>query len=57
MIVYVVIDVLGLLFAPLPLLSGDDEFYASDPSLVAHFDALGYDNSFRSWEQCAIPQC
>ena len=47
MIVYVVIDILGLLFTPLPLLSGDDEFDDVDPSIVEHFDALEYNVSFR----------
>ena len=43
-----VIDVLGLVLIPLPLFSGDDEFDDVDPSLAEHYDALGYDVSFRS---------
>ena len=56
MTVYVVIDVLGILLTPLPMFSGfdaSDEFdvlAVDDPALVAHFDALAYDVSFRSWE-------
>ena len=56
MTVYVVIDVLGLLLTPLPMFSGvdaSDEFdvlAVDDPALVAHFDALAYDVSFKSWE-------
>ena len=56
MTVYVVIDVLGLLLTPLPMFSGvdaSDEFdvlAVDDPALIAHYDALAYDVSFRSWE-------
>ena len=51
-----VIDVLGLLLTPLPMFSGVDVYEdfdvlaVDDPALVAHFDALAYDVSFRSWE-------
>ena len=54
--VLVVIEVLGLLLTPLPLLSsvGESDDYdvlaVDDPALIGHFDALAYDVSFRSWE-------
>ena len=51
MIVYAVIDVLGLLLTPLPLFSGDDAVEVpdvDDPFFATHLDALGYDVSFRS---------
>ena len=49
----VVIVVLGLLLITLPYISGVDDidvFEIDDPSSVAHFDALGYDISFKSYE-------
>ena len=51
-----VIDVLGLLLTPLPIFSGVDasedfDVLAIDElALIAHYDALAYDVSFRSWE-------
>ena len=51
-----VIDVLGLLLTPLPVFSSvdaSDDFdvlAVDDPALVAHYDALAYYVSFRSWE-------
>ena len=51
-----VIDVLGLLLTPLPMFSSvgeSDDFdvlAVDDPALIAHYDALAYDVSFRSWE-------
>ena len=44
-----VIDVLGLLFILFPSVFRYGYDY-DDDSLVEHFDALGFDFSFRSWE-------
>ena len=62
MIVYVSYWCAGPSTHPFPLFSGVDAsdvydmFAVDNPALIAHYDALAYDVSFRSWEWRVVPR-